>query len=129
MILGNEKILLFLCLLLNKTLKCMQSTVFGTSKQHYTKLLLCFFCFLCTKKLQRVENTTYGKTEQQQNHVFFFFHKVRKQNPKRHANHLIWGKEMILTETHFFYYYYYIRHQMLKKKNRGKHSIWKNKNA
>ncbi len=32
----------------------------------------------------------------------FFFHKVRKQNPNRHANHLISGKEVTLPETRFF---------------------------
>ncbi len=32
----------------------------------------------------------------------FFSTKDRKQNPKMHANHLIWGKEMTLPETRFF---------------------------
>ncbi len=55
-----------------------------------------------------MQSTLYRETKrhykQQQNHEFFFifFHKVRKQNPKMHANHLIWGKEMTLPETRFF---------------------------
>ncbi len=46
-----------------------------------------------------------------------------------HANHLIWGKEITLPETCFLLLLYKASNAKKKKKNRGKHSIWKNKNA
>ncbi len=66
-----------------------------------------------------MENTTYGKTEQHlQNHEFFFnfFHKVKKQNPKMHANHFIWGKEITLPETCFLLLLYKASNAKKKKK-------------
>ncbi len=47
-----------------------------------------------------------------------------------HANHLIWGKEITLPETCFLLLLLYkASNAKKKKKNRGKYSIRKNKNA